>query len=362
MTARQTLRGKHSIDFPLEMRRLMPEQWPAEDRAAWERAIAVAAGPFDRPGPAAHLALATRHGRAGTWGNFLAFLASRGELNTSEALADRLTPTRLTAWLEALHARTSANSVHQGLGALALVVAVLVPGQDWSWVRRHPLRPTDGEARASRKPIQQFDLALLVDRALDFCTTADAAPPSHETARAHRDGLMLALTAYVGLRRVNITGLRLGATIRQVGEGYRLVLEGGAVKNGVPIDVPVPATLVPHLRRHIEVHRPRLLNSAADHGWLFVGRAGRPLGYGWLYNLFRQRGAELIGQPINPHAIRHAIANSLLVADPRAVTTAGAVLAHRGSRSVNEVYDRSGRGAAEEEWRRLWRRVARSSD
>jgi integrase len=132
------------------------------------------------------------------------------------------------------------------------------------------------------------------------------------------------------------------------------------VKNGEPIDVQVPATLVPHLRRHIEVHRPRLLDGAADHGCLFVGRAGRPLAYSWIYNLFRYRGAELIGQPINPHAIRHAIATGLLEDDPRAVATAGAALAHRGSRSVNEVYDRSGRGAAEAEWRRLRRRAARS--
>lgn len=349
--------GWRSETFPLEMRRLMPEHWPATDRAAWERAIAPAAGPFDPPGPAAHLAPATRRARAGSWGNFLAFLESCGDLDPNQTPGDRLTPARLTTWLGALRHRVSANTVQQFVRELSLTIAAMVPDRDWSWVRQHPGRPRDAEVRAARKPVAPVDMALLVDRALALCDAADAAPASIEAARDHRDGLLLALTAYLGLRRVNITGLHLGATVQQVGDGYRLTLAGGTVKNGVPIDVPVPATLVPHLRRHIEVHRPQLLGASADHGRLFIGRAGRPLGYGWLYNLFRQRSAELTGQAINPHAIRHAIATDLLLDNPRAVAVAGAALAHRSSRSVNEVYDRSGRAGAEAEWRRLRRRI-----
>ena len=326
MSAAATGGGRHSASFPLEMRRQMPDLWPAADRAAWERATAAAAGPFDPPGAAAHLKPAARRARAGSWGNFLAFLASRGDLKPAEAPASRLTPARLTAWLAAIRQRTSANTVNQFVRELSLAIAAMAPERDWSWVRQHPDRPRDAEVRASRKPVAPIDLALLVDRALALCDAADAAPASLEASCDHRDGLLLALTAYVGLRRGNITGLRLGATLRQVGEGYRLVLEGGAVKNGVPIDVPVPATLVPHLRRHIEAHRPRLLDGAPDHGWLFIGQAGRPLAYGCLYGIFRRRGAELIGQPINPHAIRHAIATGLLLDNPRAVAVAGAAL------------------------------------
>jgi hypothetical protein len=102
MSAAATGAGRHSADFPLEMRRLMPGLWPAADRAAWEHATAPAAGPFDPPGAAAHLAPATRRARAGSWGNFLAFLAGDGELDQDEAPADRLTPARLTAWLAAI--------------------------------------------------------------------------------------------------------------------------------------------------------------------------------------------------------------------------------------------------------------------
>jgi integrase len=358
MSAVPTGPGRCSTNFPLELRRLTPEHWPTADRTAWERATAEAAGPFERPGAAAHLAPATRRARAGSWGNFLAFLASRNDLDPAEAPADRLTPPRLTAWLKALRQRATASTVNQLVRDLSLAIAAMAPERDWSWVRQHPDRPRDAEIRASRKSVAPINLPLLVDRALALCDAADAAPASPEASLDHRDGLLLAMAAYLGLRRVNIVGLHLGTTVQQVGDGYRLTLTGKAVKNGVPVDVPAPPTLVPYLSRHLKVHRPRLLGGASDDGWLFLGRAGRPLGYGWLYSLFQRRGAELIGQPINPHAIRHAIATSLLLDNPRAIAVAGATLAHRGSRSVNEVYDRSGRAGAAAEWRRLIRYAA----
>src|SRR3712207_6979727 len=42
--------------------------------------------------------------------------------------------------------------------------------------------------------------------------------------------------------------------------GFRLVFEAAAVKNAGTLDLAVPAALVPHLRRHLEVHRPVLLD------------------------------------------------------------------------------------------------------
>jgi integrase/recombinase XerD len=353
MTAPRRHLGRYSEDCPPEARRWMPELWPKADRAAWVRAVAEAEGPFDQPGPAASWAVKTRRARAGAWGNFLAFLDARGDLDRSGMPADRLTPARLTAWLAASTERWTANTARQIVAELTLAIAAMVPDRDWSWVRRHPARPREAEARASRKLVAPIDLALLVERALDLCIAADAAPPSHSASRDHRDGLLLALTAYVGLRRYNIAALRLGESLQVIGGGYRLVVSRSDVKNGEPVDVPVPTALVPHLRRYLEVHRPRLLKGRPDPGPLWISGGGRPIGYGWLYNLFRTRGMALIGQAINPHVIRHAIASGLLQDDPRDVEVAGAVLAHRGSRSVNEVYDRTGRAAAQAEWRRI---------
>ncbi|MCB4825531.1 tyrosine-type recombinase/integrase [Roseicella aerolata] len=339
------------------MRRLTPDLWPRADRAAWERAIRPGDGPFDPPGPAAHLASGSKRGRAGAWGNFLAFLETRSDLDAAEGPAERLTYERFTAWLEALRQRTSANTVRQLVLSFSLAIAAMVPERDWSWVRQHIGRPRHGEAMASRKPVVSLDPVLLVSRALALCDAADAAPLSRDASVDHRDGLMLALTIYIGLRCKNIAGLRLGETVLETGDGYRLTFASTDIKNGVTVDLPLPATLVPYLRRHIEEHRPRLLDGAPDQGWLFISERRRPLAYNSLWEIFQRRGIQLLGHPINPHAIRHTIATGLLVADPRAVKVTGAALAHRGTRSVNEIYDRSGRTGAEAEWRRLRRSV-----
>ncbi len=357
MSARRDPRGRRSESIPLEMRRLTPDLWPPADRAAWERAIRPGDGPFDPPGRAAHLAPITQRSRAGTWGNFLAFLEARGDLDPAEGPAERLTYKRLTAWLGTLHQRTSANTIRQIILSFSLAIAAMVPEQNWSWIRQHADRPRHAAAQASRKPVVSFDPVLLAARALALCDAADASPPSHDASLAHRDGLILALTTYVGLRCKNLMGLRLGETVLEAGDGYRLTFASMDIKNGVTVDLPLPATLVPYLRRYIEEHRPRILNGAPEEGWLFISERRRPLSDHSLYDVFRRWGEELLGQPINPHAIRHAIATGLLVADPRSVRVAGAALAHRGTRSVNEIYDRSGRAGAEAEWRRLRRSV-----
>src|SRR5688572_4532113 len=148
------------------MRRLTPDLWPSADRAAWERAIRPGDGPFDPPGRAAHLAPITQRSRAGTWGNFLAFLEARGDLDPAEGPAERLTYERLTAWVEALHRRTSAHTIRQVVLSFSLAIAAMVPERDWSWVRQHVGRPRHGAAMASRKPVVPIDPVLLVSRAL----------------------------------------------------------------------------------------------------------------------------------------------------------------------------------------------------
>jgi integrase len=354
------VRGRPSASFPPEARRLRPELWPAADREAWARAT-TPSGPLDPPSPAAHLRPATRDSRAGAWGRYLSFLAAHDQLDPAEATADRLTPERLGLWIGSMRDRVSAHTVHRLVLDLSFAIAAMVPERDWGWVRRHPARPRHAEVVASRKPVAPFDAPRLVEAALGLCARADAAPPSPEAARDYRDGLLLALAAYTGLRRANLAAIRIGESLVQHdGGGFRLTFEGPSLKTGGTLDVPVPEALVPHLRRHLEVHRPLLLAGRPDHGLLWVGRAGRPLSYTWLYNLFVRRGRELLGRPVNPHAARHAIATGLLAADPRAVGVAGAALAHSGARSVTEVYDRSGRAGAETEWRRLSKQAVRA--
>lgn len=352
-------RGRGRETFPLEARRLEPAQWPAPDRVAWEAAISPAESPFDMPGQAAHLAEATRRARSGTWGAFLAFLESVDDLNPTDGSAERLTEPRLRAWILRLRVRVAPTTLAQLLRDLSLAATAMFPNSDWGWVRRHPLRPTPAELRTGRRPVVPFDPAALVETALAECDAADGPAPSPAQARRHRDGLLLALAALTALRRGNLAEITIGQHLREVGDGWRLSFEAADTKTGAVLELRIPTVLLDPLRAHLDRHRPVLLAGRPDHGRLWVNIGGEPLAYGALWGLFERKGRALLGRKINPHLTRHTLATTLLTEDPSDIATAAAALAHRGTRSVSEVYDRSGREGADREWARVLRSLRR---
>lgn len=357
--ARPRPRGRRRDTMPLEVRRLDPSQWPRPDRLAWEAAVRSAPSPFDPPGAAAHLADTTKRARSGSWGAFLAFLESVGDLDPAEEPADRLTEPRLRAWILRLRQRVAPATLAQLLRDVSLAAAAMSPDHSWTWVRRHPLRPKPAEIRAGRKPIVPFDAADLVEQAIAECETADAEAPTPAQARRYRDGLLLALASLTALRRRNLAEITIGRHIREVGDGWRLTFEEEDTKTGAVLELRMPDILVVPLRAYLTRHRPVLLAGKPEHGRLWVNVGGEPLAYEALYGLFARKGQKLMGRHINPHLTRHTLATTLLTEDPSDIATAAAALAHRGTRSVSEVYDRSGRDGALLEWARVLRALRR---
>jgi integrase len=350
-------RGRAQATLPLEIRRLAPEHWPERDRAAWLAATSAAATPLDVPGAAAHLAPATRKARAGAWGCFVAFLASRGDLDPAEGPAGRLTEARLTAWIANLNGRVGPNTLMQFLRDVSLAIAAMAPQHDWSWVRRHPMRPTPAQLRAGRKPLAPFDPVALLGAALGECSAANTPSPTPLQARRFRDGLLLAVACHTALRRRNLAEIVIGRNLIATGEDYYLVFRAEETKTGEVLELRLPAGLSDLMSGYLSRHRPVLLAGGADHGRLWVNVGGEPLAYEALYGLFDRKSRALLGRRVNPHLTRHTLATTLLTTNPRDIATAAAALAHRGTRSVSEVYDRSERDGAELEWARVLRRL-----
>jgi hypothetical protein len=67
----------------------------------------------------------------------------------------------------------------------------------------------------------------------------------------------------------------------------------------------------------------------------------------------------LLGRPITVHSTRHAMATARLTADPTDIAMASAGLAHRGTTSVNRVYDKSGGDTANAIWTGVRQKAAR---
>jgi integrase len=323
--------------------------------------VAPAATPLDPAGPAHHLSARTRQARIECWGNYLALLESRGWLDPAEAVADRLTFDRLGEYIRFHRDRgAGANGLRRMVLEISLAIGAMVPEQAWGWVRRHPDRPSHAEAAASKKPIKPFDAAVLVDRAMSLCDKGDRAPASHLAARQYRDGLLLALATYIAPRVSNLADIEIGRHLVEHETGFQLRFDAQETKTGVVLDTVIPQSMLPFLRRYLEVHRPRLLSGRDDHGQLWVGAGGRPLAKSAFYGLFMRRSQELCGRRIHPHLVRHAMATELLTEDPRAVRTAAAALTHKGVKSITAHYNHSGRSGAQSEWLRVWDKMVRA--
>ena len=135
-----------------------------------------------------------------------------------------------------------------------------------------------------------------------------------------------------------------------------------STKNGEVIDSLIPEFLIPYFRDYRDRHRPVLLRGVADCTALWINREGRPLAAEALPRVFELNGRRLIGRSMTVHSPRHALATTMMDADPRNLRLTSAALTHRGAKSVNEVYDRSGIRSASQIWSRLRAKYRCSGD
>lgn len=351
--------GRKSRTFALDRRCLSLEEWPERDRAAWEAAISRPEDPFEAEGAAVHLANGTRRNRVMAWGNFLAFLSSRDLLDPASGPVERATRENVTAWITSLRARMLANAVSRYVLDLALAITSMEPRFNSVWIRRHPLRPRHAEAMASRKPVVPFDPGALATFLFAWCDELAAQPLNHASAQKYRDALIVLMDLYFGLRSANLCLLRLGVHVTEVGGTYRIDIPPEETKAGKPVSSLAPADLAAVLRTYLRQFRPVLQGGHAVTDRVWINRDGDPLGPHAMYGLF-QRVGRAAGIELRPHLVRHTLATTLMAAAPLNLRLAAAALTHKGSRMVNEVYDRSGTEASQAMWRRLRRALSRS--
>jgi hypothetical protein len=92
--------------------------------------------------------------------------AGAAELHPEEPVTARLTLERYTLFIEAMWQHLSASSIKQALLQFYLMARAMMPEKDWSWMKRHPLRPTSAQVAAARLPRKQFEPEHVVFRAI----------------------------------------------------------------------------------------------------------------------------------------------------------------------------------------------------
>lgn len=315
--------------------------------------------PFETKGTAVTLAQSTRGNRVAAWGNFLAFLASRGCLDPSAGPADRATYDNVTAWIVSLQSRMRANALSKWVIEMALAVKAMEPDQDRAWIRRHPLRPRSAEAMASRKPVTPFDPGRLAEFLFQQCHEITAWRDNHRAAQEYRDAVIVLLGLYLGLRSANLAQLELGKHVTEVADTFRIDLAREETKAGKPVSSMVPRNVAEHLRVYIQRYRPILREGKPTTNALWINRDGDTLSRYAMYGIFQRVGRQA-GIELRPHLVRHMLATTLMAVAPMNLGLAAAALTHKGARMVNEVYDRSGAEASQVIWMKLRRALMRS--
>ena len=347
---RRGYHGKRRHKLPVETRRLPPDDWPENDRLAWQRACSRG-GPLDKGGSASHLKEASKKIRQSAYGRFLSFLTSVGELDPAAAPATRPTEQRITAYVESMRPVLLASVIHQLIVDLTMVLGAIEPARKWSWIRRLPCVPSAAEVRASKRPIVPPDPVEVLRGAYAACDAADLEATKLKAAMKFRDGVMVALlTCYVP-RLKNLCETTIETNLVVHPTHIHLVYDR-TVKNSETIDSKLSGRMETYMRRYLADYRPVLLRGREDHLSLWVNIDGNPLAYTTMYQLIRKVTASW-GQKTGPQKMRHACATVIMNADPRQLQVASAALAHRGTSSVNQVYDRSGNLGAQSIWLKM---------
>lgn len=321
-------------------RRLTIENWPREDRAAWERLLAP--GRLLRPGGAfAALRPATVWSYEQSYGHWLAFCQKEGVDLDALLPAARVTDARLLAWVEEM-ADLADTTRHARLVGLRRVVTSIAPETPQPLLRdlcRHAEWKANRQVRR-RKIGRVIPTADLVKAGLAHLDAVEG--ESFRDAIRFRDGLMIAFLALLPIRIGNFRDLEIGRSFLIRQRGFDVVLEGDVYKTHTVLETEVPALLKPHVARYLEIFRPILLAKAeAAHGFLWANDWGRPYSFGNLGARITRLTKAMVGVGISPHLFRDAAATTIARARPAQARAVAGVLGHRTLRTADRHYNQA---------------------
>jgi integrase/recombinase XerD len=315
-------------------------QWPAADRFLWERAMGSDDDPFaDAAG--ARLANASRHNYLFAWLRFLGFLAIHEPTALDVAPAERLTIERVRPFVAHLAETNIPRSVAARVDALYQAARVMMPERDWTWLKTVKARlyraaPASGPTGPVITSLQLLDIG---QQLMDESTPTPGTPISKEDAVLYRDGLMIALLAFIPPRRKNLAALEIGRHLIREGNRWFVVIPGEEAKTGTPMEYLVPEFLEPYLAFYLDTVRPTLLRHPTSALW--VSSKGGGICYGAIGQIFSRHLTSRLGFRITLHDVRDAAATTWAIFAPDQIAVARDLLGHGDLRTTTKYYNRA---------------------
>ena len=315
------------------------DQWPSADRLLWERAM-NGDDPF-ADGGGARLAKATQDRCMWAWRRFLGFLAIHEPTALEVAPIERLTIERVRPLVAHLAETCAPQSVASNVDALYQAARAMMPERDWAWLkavkaRLYAAAPAHTPLGPVITSVQLLDLG---QQLMDENKPEPGTPVSKRGASRYRDGLMVALLAFIPIRHKNLAELEIGRHVVQEGDRWFVIVPREETKTGTPIEFAIPELLTPYLTFYLDVVRPRMLRRPTCAA-LWVSDKGGALSYVAINHIFRRLSSRL-GFHISPHDARDAAATTWAISAPDQIGVARDLLAHSDLRTTTKHYNRA---------------------
>lgn len=328
---------------PENRRALAVQDWPAQDRLAWQEANNAVDNDFlSVARPALGWRASSKELFVRYYGIWLAWLKQEGMLDPSTKPGDRVTPERIIRYLKAQRARGgSAKTLVNNAVALRQMFQALAPDRDWLWmlpmIRRLKTAVVVVKNHSDLPSIRE-----LFELGRRLMHKADHGPDGSPKQRAimFRNGLMIAvLAARPLMRRENLARMKIDANLVREGDCYVLRFSDQEMKAGRRGIAELPWVLSHEIDKYIAVYRPILLLGLPEPDrTLFISMMGRPIYPHAMSNEIGDITRAVFGRRVCAHEFRHAAGSSIARETPERVDTVAAVLGHADYRTSERYY------------------------
>lgn len=313
------------------------EAWPAEDQIAWHAAF-EAKGPFGGRSKGSKLRQPTRDAIATCYARWLLWLQAHEPEAVALPIEDRTTEERVTDYLTDLSDEITPRVLPNYAARLTSALKLIAPKHDWSWlspiIRR--LERLAQSAQSPRWPFIPTDQLLAYGVELMKAAADTPALAADRRAEQFRDGLMIAFLAARPLRRKNMLELEIDTHLHEVGEGFKVSLPPEKMKNHTSLEFPLPAALVPFMRRYLTLYRPTLAAGpyGAAAGYpeqatsLWLARSGARFPSDSFADMITARILARFNLRLTPHDFRRCAATTIARNNPEEYLIIRMILGH----------------------------------
>ena len=219
---------------------------------------------------------------------------------------------------------------------------MMMPERDWTWLktvkaRLYAAAPAHTQAGPVITSVQLLELGqqLMGESKPRLCS-----PISIDDAICYRDGLMIALLAFIPLRRKNLAALEIGRHLVREGDNWFIIIPREETKTRVVIEFPVPELLKSYLVIYLDIVRPQMFPGPGCAA-LWMNSKGGALAYAAIGKAIGRHSLSRLGFRITLHDARDAAATTWALSAPDQIGVARDLLAHSDLRTTIRFYNRA---------------------